>query len=192
MRKFGAALLVSVFVFSIQGNAREPKLSALLLQARYVALGFETAGGFLGEWETHAFVSANILPEDRQALANLSGALRKWNRYAITIDPRQAELLIAVRAGRLASANGGIHVETGSIDPTGRTRRMPGVGIGPAIGAEAGPPSDYLAVYAAHEGEEGPRLWRKTEDDGLGGKDPPLLENFKSDVEAAAKQSKKP
>ena len=92
MRKFGAALLVSVFVFSNQGNAREPKLSALLLQARYVALGFETAGGFLGEWETHAFVSANILPEDRQALANLSGALRKWNRYAITIDPRQAEL----------------------------------------------------------------------------------------------------
>ena len=85
MRKFGAALLVSVFVFSIQGNAREPKLSALLLQARYVALGFETAGGFLGEWETHAFVSANILPEDRQALANLSGALRKWNRYAIAV-----------------------------------------------------------------------------------------------------------
>ena len=41
MRKFGAALLVSVFVFSIQGNAREPKLSALLLQARYVALGFD-------------------------------------------------------------------------------------------------------------------------------------------------------
>lgn len=57
---------------------------------------------------------------------------------------------------------------------------------------EAGPPNDYLAVYEASEGQEGSRLWRKTEDDGLVGKDPPLVQSFKSDVEAAAKKSKKP
>src|SRR5580765_1277272 len=116
----------------------------------------------------------------------------KRNRYAITINPREAELLIAVRSGRLASANGGIHVETGSIDPTGTTRRMPGVGIGPVFGAEAGPPGDYLAIYQANAGREGPRLWRKTEEEGLVGNNPPLVEDFKSDVEAAAKKSKKP
>ena len=192
MRKFGAALLLSIFVLAIQGHAKEPKLSNLLLHARYVALGFETARGFLGEWETESFVSANILPEDRRALANLSDAINKWNRYAVTIDPRQAELLIAVRAGRLASANGGIHIEAGSIDPTTGSRHTPGVGIGPMVGAEAGPPSDYLAVYSADAGREGPRLWRKTENDGLVGQDPPLFESFKSDVEAAAKKSKKP
>jgi len=192
MRRVSAALLLSIFVFAIQGNAKYPKLPALLLQARYVALGYETANGFLGEWETESFVSAKILLEDRQALANVSDALKKWNRYAITIDPREAELLIAVRSGRLASANGGIHVETGSIDPTGRTSRMPGVGIGPVFGAQAGPPSDYLAVYQANAGREGPRLWRKTEDEGLAGKNPPLVEDFKSDVEVAAKKSKKP
>jgi len=192
MRKVSAALLLSIFVFAVQGNAKDPKLPALLLHARYVAMGYETANGFLGEWETESFVSAKILPEDRQALANVSDALKKWNRYAITINPREAELLIAVRSGRLASANGGIHVETGSIDPTGTTRRMPGVGIGPVFGAEAGPPSDYLAIYQANAGREGPRLWRKTEEDGLLGKNPPLVEDFKSDVEAAAKKSKKP
>ena len=192
MRKYGAALLLVVFFLSIQGNAKDPKLSAVLLHARYVAMGYETANGFLGEWETESFVSAKILPEDRQALANVSDAIKKWNRYAITIDPREAELLIAVRSGRLASANGGVHVETGSIDPTGTTRRTPGVGIGPVFGAEAGPPSDYLAVYQANAGREGPRLWRKTEDEGLVGNNPPLIEDFKSDVEAAAKKSKKP
>ena len=193
MRKFGAALLLVVFFLAIQGNAKDPKLSAVLLHAWYVALGYETASGFVGEWETESFLlSAKILPEDRQALLNVSDAIQKWNRYAITIDPRQAELLIAVRSGRVASATGGIHVETGSIDPTGQTRRMPGVGIGPVFGAEGGPASDYLAVYQADYGREGPRLWRKTEEGGLEGKNPELFDSFKNDVEAAAKKSKKP
>jgi hypothetical protein len=174
----------------VQGYAKDPPLSAQLLHARYVALGFETANGFLGEWETESFISAKILPQDRQALANLSDALKKWNRYAITIDPQQAELLIAVRSGRLASASGGVRVHTGSIDPTGRTTG--GTAIGPVVGVEAGPPSDYLAVYQANDGAEGPRLWRKTEDDGLVGKNPTLFESFRTDVEAFAKKSKKP
>jgi len=192
MRNLISALLLSFFVLAIQGYAKDPKASALLTHARYVALGYEAASGFLGEWETESFISAKILPQDRQALANVSDALKKWNRYAITIDPRQAEILIALRSGRVASANGGIRVQTGSIDPTGRTTRMPGVGIGPVVGVEAGPPNDYFAVYQANGGSEGPRLWFKTEEDGLVGKDPPILESFKDDVERAAKKSKKP
>ena len=192
MRKFSAALLLSTVVLATQGYAKDPKLSALLLHGRYVALGYETAGGFVGEWDTDTFLSAKILAADRQALANVSDALKKWNRYVITIDPRQADLLIAVRAGRVASASGGVIVEGGSIDPRTMTPRTPGIGIGPVVGVEAGPPDDYLAVYQATDGQEGPRLWRKTEDDGLVGKDPPLVQSFKSDVEAAAKKSKKP
>ena len=192
MRKFSGALLLSLLVLGLRGYAKDPVLSAQLLHARYVALGFETANGFLGEWETESFISAKILPEDRQALANVSDAVKKWNRYAITIDPKQAEILIAVRSGRVASANGGIRVHTGSIDPTGTTTRSSGTTIGPVVGVEAGPPSDYLAVYQADDGREGPRLWRKTEEDGLVGRNPPLLESFKADVESSAKKSKKP
>jgi hypothetical protein len=190
MRKFSASLLLSVFLLALQGYAKDPVISSQLLHARYVALGFETANGFLGEWETESFVSAKILPEDRQALANVSDALKKWNRYIVTIEPRQAELLIVVRSGRLASAGGGIRIHTGSIDPTGTNTG--GTSIGPVVGAEAGPASDYLAVYQAEDGREGPRLWRKTEGEGLIGRNPPLFESFKNDVEAAARKSKKP
>ncbi len=190
MRKLSASLILSVFLLALQGYAKDPALSTQLVHARYVALGFETANGFLGEWDTESFVSAKILPEDRQALANVSDAIKKWNRYVVTIEPRQAEILIAVRSGRTASANGGIRVHTGSIDPSGTTSG--GTGIGPVVGVEAGPPSGYLAVYQADDGREGPRLWRKTEEDGLVGRNPPLFESFKKDVEAAAKKSKKP
>jgi len=184
MRMSSRVLLLSIVVLVVQGYAKDA-VSALLLQARYVALGYETADGFLGEWETEAFTSAKILPEDRQALAHLSAALKKWNRHIVTVEPQQAEILIAVRAGRLASAGGGIRVHTGSIDPNGR-------GIGSVVGVEAGPPHDYLAVYQADDGREGPRLWRKSEEGGLAGSDPALFESFKNDVEAASKKSKKP
>jgi hypothetical protein len=56
------------------------------------------------------------------------------------------------------------------------------------FGAEAGPPTDYLAIYQADNGQEGPKLWRKSEEDGLIGKDPALFESFKNDVEALAKK----
>ena len=189
MPKFNRVLLLSIVLLVVQGYAKDA-LPALLLHARYVALGYETANGFLGEWETEAFNSLKVLPEDRQALAHLSEALKKWNRFTVTIDPQQAEILIAVRAGRLASADGGIRVHTGSIDPTGT---MPGGrGIGPVVGVEAGPRQDYLAVYQADDGREGARLWRKTEEGGLAGSNPPLFETFKNDVEAASKKLKKP
>lgn len=183
MRKFAGALLLSFFLLTLQGYAKAPVLSAQLLQARYVALGFETADGFLGEWETAAFVSAKILPEDRQALSNVHDSLAKWKRYIVTIEPRQAEMLIAIRSGRLASVNGGVRV--GNI-PVG----VPGGrgGIAPVFGGEAGPPNDYFAVYQANDGREGPRLWRESEEDGLVGKDPPLFQSFKDDVEALAKK----
>lgn len=189
MRNLTSALLLGLLVFALQGYAKGPVLSAELLHARYVALGFETANGFLGQWETEAFVSAKILPEDRQALSRVAEAIRKWNRYAVTIDPRQAEMLIAVRSGRLASANGGVRIGNIPIGVGGPTTGRSGTTIGPVFGAEGGPPNDYLAVYQADDGREGPGLWRKTEEDGLVGKDPPLFESFKSDVESFAKKA---
>lgn len=148
MRKLSAVLLVSIVVLAIHVYAKDHKASGFLLHARYVALGYETAGGFVGEWDTDTFLSAKILPADRQALVNVSDAIKRWNRYVITIDPRQADLLIAVRAGRIASTNGGVIAEDGSIDPSTMKRRMPGIAIGTVVDAEAGPPRDYLAVLS--------------------------------------------
>jgi hypothetical protein len=183
MRKFTSALLLSFFVLALQGYAKGPVLSAKLLQARYVALGFETAEGFLGEWETAAFTSAKIQPEDRRALSNMHDALADWKRYVVTIDPRQADMLIAIRSGRLASVNAGARVHSKPVIVEGPT-----YSVGTIFGAEVGPPEDYFAVYQADNGREGARLWRETDKDGLVGNGPPLFRSFKDDVEAFAKK----
>ena len=189
MRRFGTSLLTTMLVFTLHGYAKDPVLSTELLHDTYVALGFETAQGFVPEDDIDAILPGKILPEDRQALANIRDVLRAWKRYTIVIDPHAAELLIAVRTGRVASAHGGVQV--GNI-PVGGVPGMPGgtrsTQIGPVYGAEVGPGNDYLAVYQAKDGREGANLWRHTEADGLVGKNPPLFESFKKDVEALAKK----
>lgn len=190
VRKSSSGLLLSIFVLALQSYAKAPSIPALVLQARYVALGYETAEGFIAETDFRSFASANVMPEDRQAIANIYDAVSKWKRYTITINPADADLLIAVRTGRVVSGTGGIRVGAGGIDPT--TGRRTSTSIGPVFGAEVGPPGDYLAVYQADDGKEAARLWVGTQHDGLVGKNPPLFKNFKDEVEAAAKKSKKP
>lgn len=183
MRKFASALLLCFFIFGLSAYAKDPALSAQLLQAKYVALGYETAQGFIGEFDEEAFISARILPEDRAALSNVHDALDKWKRYIITVEPREAEMLIVVRSGRIASVNGGVRIGNIPGVPGG-----PRGGVAPVVGGEAGPPNDYFAVYQSNHGHEGARLWRKTEEDGLVGKNPPLFESFKSEVDSFAKK----
>lgn len=184
MRKLGTSFLLALFVLVVGGHAKDPVLPVEVLHATYVALGYETAQGFIGEADEEAFISAKILPADREALNNVHNELATWKRYIITITPRDAEMLIAVRSGRVASVNGGVHIGTipVGVPPAGRG------GIGPVFGGEAGPPNDYLAVYQADKGREGPPLWKKSEEDGLVGKNPPLFESFRRDVEALAKK----
>jgi hypothetical protein len=189
MRKSSGVILLSSLLLVLQSYAKAPSIPALVLQARYVALGYETADGFIAETDFRSFASAKVEPDDRQAIANIYDALSKWKRYTITINPAEADMLIAVRTGRLASGMGGVRVGTGGIDPT--TGRRTSAGIGPVFGAEVGPPDDYLAVYEADNGREAARLWVGTQHDGLAGKNPPLFKNFKDEVEAAAKKSDK-
>lgn len=189
MRKTSGVLLILIFLLAAQSYAKAPNIPALVLQARYVAIGYETAEGFIAETDFQSFASASVQPDDRQAIANIYEALSKWKRYIITINPVDADMLIAVRTGRRASGMGGIRVGTGGIDP--RTGRSRPAGIGPVFGAEAGPADDYLAVYQSDEGREAARLWVGTQHDGLVGKSPALFKNFKDEVEAAAKKSGK-
>ena len=189
MRKTSGLMLLFSLLLVLQSYAKAPTIPALVLQARYVALGYETAEGFIAETDFRSFASTKIDPDDRQAIANIYDALSKWKRYTITINPADADMLIAVRSGRIASGTGGVRVGTGGIDPT--TGRRTSTSIGPVFGAEVGPPDDYLAVYQADDGREAARLWVATQHDGLVGKNPPLFKNFKDEVEAAGKKSGK-
>src|SRR5215469_4553029 len=108
MRKLTSALLLCFFVLAVQGYAKDPVLNAQVLNATYVALGYETAQGFISEFDKEAFVSAKIQPADREALNNIHDGLAEWKRYTVAIRPGEAELLIAVRSGRLGSVTGGV------------------------------------------------------------------------------------
>ena len=179
-------------LLALQSDAKAPAIPALVLHAQYVALGYETASGFVAETEFAPIPQPGVQPDDRQVLGNIHEALSRWKRYTVTIVPEEADLLIAVRTGRTASVGGGIHIDSGRIDPA--SGRRTGPGIGPAIGAEAGPDEDYLAVYQADKGREAARLWVRTEENGLLGRNPRLFQTFKDEVDSAAKkaQSKTP
>ena len=181
-----SALLVSPLLLCVANYAQAPSLSSQLLHVQYVAFGFETAQGFIPD-SVEAFTSTTITPQDIQALTNVRKAMEKWKRYITVGDPGAAEMLVAIRSGHHGSAyiGGQIgHVPRGTV---------PGSASGPVVGGDFGSPSqDYMAIYEAKNGREGVQLWRKTEEDGLAGKNPPLFQSFKDDVELLAKKQAKP
>ena len=188
MQIFRSLFVVSplVLLLCLSGDTAAQTLSAQLLHAQYVAFGYETAQGFISDSSFEAFTSTTITPQDRQALSNVRRALEKWKRYISVVRPSEAEMLVAIRAGHQGSVyvGGRIgHVPVGSA---------PGSASGPVVGAELGPSEDYMAVYASENGREGVQLWSKTEDDGLAGKNPPLFQSFKDEVESLAKKQAKP
>jgi hypothetical protein len=73
MRKLSSALLLLFFLLAIQSYAKGPTIPALVIQAKYVALGFETADGFISETGLEAVTSSKVLPADRQARSRMSG-----------------------------------------------------------------------------------------------------------------------
>ena len=115
-----------------------------------------------------------VLPEDREALQRVRDEIQKWKRYVITAKPEDADLLIAVRTGRLASVDGGYRIVTKNGNKVG----------GPVYGAEVSSPDDMLEVYEADRGKEGILLWRKLQKGGLSGSPPPLFERFRRDVDS--------
>ena len=156
------------------------RVPARLAQARYVALAYDLGDSLLSESEALA-KPMRVLPEDREALNSVRNLIEKWGRYVITVRPAQAELLIAVRAGRRASLEASVR--------TGGTRVAPGAaGTGSTTGssyrAEASSGDDMLSVY---DGSGGPLIWREQRPAGLSGRSPALFEDFKADVERAAK-----
>jgi hypothetical protein len=168
MHKFMIGLLGALLAITVPAQKKHSKtVPAELAHDQYVALGYDLGGGFLSD-SSGSLAQNQVLPQDRQALDRVRAALESWNHYVITMTPDEAQLLIAVRTGRLVSAGG--------------------IGLGQlpsrVYGAEVSPPDDMLEVYRANNGREGALLWRKSEKDGLSGSPPPLFEQFHRDVDS--------
>lgn len=145
-----------------------------------------------------------VLPEDRDAASRVEDQLTKWNRYVLVYEPQQADLIVVVRTGRVATAQGHIRAGTGAgipgpapaPDPTDASQgpqdpnqnpRTPG-GVGPNSslggGGSIGPPDDLLAVYTkpGNVDAQAP-LWEHMLKDGLAAPDVPLFEQLRTAID---------
>ena len=174
MRALKVAFLGAFLATTVLAQTKPSKIvPAELAHARYVALGYDMGYGFLSDTSiTRA--QFRVLPEDREALQRVRDEIQKWKRYVITVKAEDADLLIAVRTGRLASAHGGYRIGTENGNKIS----------GPVYGAEVSSPDDMLEVYEADRGKEGILLWGKLQKDGLSGSPPPLFERFRRDVDS--------
>jgi hypothetical protein len=146
-----------------------------LLQARYVVLGYDLGDRFLSESDAIGHTD-RISPEDRRALDAVRDLVEKWDRYVITPRLASAQLVIAVRAGRRMQA--GIRM--------GRPGDRPNTS---GVGIELSSNEDMLSVYdGASEAGFGTLLWRGQRADGFRTPSPALVEQFKTDVEAAGRK----
>jgi hypothetical protein len=174
MRTLTVGLFGAFLALVVLAQTKPSKtVPAELARARYVALGYDTGDGFLSD-SAIAGSLVRVSPQDREALQRVREAVQKWKRYVITLDPEDADLLIAVRTGRLVS--GGVGYEIGKQNGTKIS--------GPVFGAEVSSPDDLLEVYQAGHGSESTLLWRKLQKNGLSGSPPPLFEQFRRDVDS--------
>jgi hypothetical protein len=177
MRPFLAAKVTALFLVT-PGVVGADRLPALVLQARYVALGYDLGDRFLSESDAIGDPD-RVTSEDRKALQGVRDLLDKWDRYVVTRRPGDAQLLIAVRAGRRGRVGGSIYIGGGG------TRPGP---LGGSSAVEMSSRGDVLSIYEGSGGGLGPPLWRGQRSDGFSGPSPTLIEQFKAEVEAAAKK----
>jgi hypothetical protein len=155
-------------------SAGSKRVPTRLAQAQHVALGYDLGDRFLPESE--AIADPDILPEDRKALTEIRDQIEKWNRYVITPRRADAELFIAVRAGRRAS--GTFSVPVAGPGRVSDPRRSPV--------ESSRPPDDMLSVYESGGGVSDKLLWREQRPGGLSSSS--LFEEFQSAVESLSKQ----
>ncbi|MGH9863580.1 MAG: hypothetical protein ACRD35_09170 [Candidatus Acidiferrales bacterium] len=170
MRK-PALAVAFLLVFAVPGLCAQSKsrLPQLIVTARYVMV--TTMQGIEP--------SPTVPPEDLRAVADVQAAIQKWGHYTLVYKPEQADLIIAVRRGRLASVTPTIEIGRSSDKSEEKT--------GYGLGAEAGNPYDLFAVYNARTGGlDSPALWRASEKKGLNPPDLPLFKKFQKEVERAA------
>jgi hypothetical protein len=177
LRKF-AVLFILGPVLCLPTLAAD-KMPQAIVTARYVSVVVLKAGT---PERTTFPMPPSTSSIDIQTRSEVEQAFRKWGRYIVTIDPKAADLIVAVRAGRRAEA------DVGGIGHVGTL----GTGVGGVVGGEVGPARDLMEIYLADHmnGGEGTLLWQRAEDGGLEAPDFPLIQKFRKEVETATKKKK--
>lgn len=159
-------LSISPVLAAAQGYDPLPKL---VVHAKYV-LVTTYAGDDL--------TNPHVMPDDRQAVVDVQNAIKKWGRYALAYQTKDADLILLVRKGRVAESVPGIRVGVGSDTKTG---------IGADVPSDVGDPRDMLALYDAASGLDSAPLWRDLMKGGLNPPGMSLVVELRDAVDAAAK-----
>jgi len=168
-----ALLLLFLCALLPAQSKKKATVSAVFNNARYV---------WVEAMDGDAF-TRNLLPEDRDAIFNVEGALRDWKRYALTVRRNEAELVFIVRKGRAAS----VHV-VGTVDtstyPGSRPQGTSSRGSGVGVGGEVGPPDDLLEVHQVmSDGSVGVLLWQASLHNGLNAPQVALVSDLRKAVD---------
>ena len=187
------ALIVAAPVALAKDKKKKDVLPAVFNNARFVYV----------EAEDGDIMNPRLFPEDRQAIADVQDELKDWNRYAVTLNQSDAELVMVVRKGRLVGLQGHGGVGIGSTPELGGSYPGNGPGNGPGnrnpagpnntgggvsteVGGrtEAGPPDDTLRIYAVNPGgRRGALLWSRQMEDGLNAPQVLLIKQLKQEVD---------
>lgn len=167
---------------------KKPDVPAVFQSARYVYVQAEDGD----------ILKPGLFPEDRQAITDVEDRVREWDRYAITINRSEADLVFVVRKGRVAGAQLHGGVQGASHPQPGQTGPGSGPGTSPTLGTEigargeVGPPDDLFRVYLQHEGQLTSKVWERSSDGGLDAPAVRLVQQLEDAVERAYPQTPPP
>jgi hypothetical protein len=191
-------LLLPVLV-QAQKKPKKPIVPAVFEHARYAYVQAMDGDEF----------DPRLLPEDREAIANVENAVRDWGRYKLTVRREDADIVFVVRKGRLATLKGGVDLNRGgniSVGTSPQNGQNPGPRNGQGNGAgsepgtdlgndpgteletggDLGPKDDFFEVCLLDSGGRlGSPLWERTLGEGLIGRRPILFMQFKDAVDKA-------
>lgn len=182
-----AVLILCSALVSAQNQKKKHALPAVFQNSHFVYVEAMDGNEF----------QPGLLPEDRRAIADMEQAVRDWNRYVLTSQASDAELVFILRTGRVASATLGASVGSPTVpamgSPAGQHQTS---GLGGSVRGGAGPADDYLEVRVRMpDGQLSAPIWQRTLADGLEGPDLPLFQQLKKAIEhdyptTQAKQAK--
>jgi hypothetical protein len=189
MRRYRAIalllILVPVLVHAQQKPKKHNDVPAVFQNARFIYV--EAMDGDA--------LKPGLYPPDRQAIFDVEDSLRDWNRYGLAIRRSDADLVLVVRKGRLASVaartgvSGGTRLPGGSNPNGSRPSGQIGQPVddeGVGTSAEVGPANDLLRVYlVSSDGKLTGPVWNREIQDGLDAPPVMLMQQLRTAVERA-------
>lgn len=163
-------VLLAIIALSTVGYSQQTlkPLPKIVVHAKYVLVTTDKG---------YDLSDPNILPGDREAVVAVQNAIKKWGRYELAYRPKDADLILLVRKGRVMETQPQLRVGKSSTTPWE---------VGGTAPVDAGDPRDMLAAYEAENGLDAAPLWRDSLKGGLDTPGVALVQQLRKAVDDAA------